>query len=422
MAMSQTLARVPRLPRFWDVRGWRIGAKLLATFLFVLLVPLLVTAAVTVSASRNALLAQGDFALASMSANTSTSIDSYLRIHRDNIRVMGEMPEIIAYTSNPSDATAKTNALLALKAAANRPEYETVAIATPDGKQILSSSAADIGINIQFRPYFQGALNGTAYISDPSVSIATNQPAIFFSAPIRNAVGNIVGVVRSRLNLTGIWALVENDNGAAGTGSIGILLDENGIRLAHSTSKGNRTAAQETLLFRAIAPLPNDVVQALVAEKRFGAATTDRVEVLPLPEVAAALQGAHDKVFQSTGDKSSVRHEATLTRLQVKPWSYVMMAPTPTFTSTADNLLIFYIFAIVIVGAFATIFALVAARSISTPIVQLTHVADRISLGELDAKIEINRRDEIGELAEAVRRMQASLRAAMERWRARRTT
>jgi HAMP domain-containing protein len=39
----------------------------------------------------------------------------------------------------------------------------------------------------------------------------------------------------------------------------------------------------------------------------------------------------------------------------------------------------------------------------------------------LDAPIEINRKDEIGELAEAVSRMQASLQAAIERLRARRT-
>lgn len=60
------------------------------------------------------------------------------------------------------------------------------------------------------------------------------------------------------------------------------------------------------------------------------------------------------------------------------------------------------------------------ARTITRPIMQLSQVADRISLGELDAKIDIRSKDEIGELAEAVGRMQASLQAAIERLRARR--
>jgi len=51
----------------------------------------------------------------------------------------------------------------------------------------------------------------------------------------------------------------------------------------------------------------------------------------------------------------------------------------------------------------------------------LTDVADRISLGDLDAEIsEIRSRDEIGELANAIRRMQGSIRVAIKRFRERR--
>jgi len=50
----------------------------------------------------------------------------------------------------------------------------------------------------------------------------------------------------------------------------------------------------------------------------------------------------------------------------------------------------------------------------------LTDVADRISLGDLDAEIsEIRSRDEIGELANAIRRMQGSIRVAIKRFRER---
>jgi len=62
------------------------------------------------------------------------------------------------------------------------------------------------------------------------------------------------------------------------------------------------------------------------------------------------------------------------------------------------------------------------ARGITAPLLQLADVADRISLGELNAKIRINRRDEIGALAEALRRMQVSLQTAIERLRAKRNT
>jgi HAMP domain-containing protein len=50
----------------------------------------------------------------------------------------------------------------------------------------------------------------------------------------------------------------------------------------------------------------------------------------------------------------------------------------------------------------------------------LTEVADRISVGELGMEIETQSKDEIGDLAEAIARMQDSIRLSIERLRRRR--
>ncbi len=60
------------------------------------------------------------------------------------------------------------------------------------------------------------------------------------------------------------------------------------------------------------------------------------------------------------------------------------------------------------------------SRTIVKPIVHLTNVADRISLGDLDTKIEVHSSDEVGMLAESFHRMQESLKAAIERLRKKR--
>ncbi len=65
--------------------------------------------------------------------------------------------------------------------------------------------------------------------------------------------------------------------------------------------------------------------------------------------------------------------------------------------------------------------ALFIVASITRPLNHLAEVADRISLGELDAEIDIDSGNEIGRLAESLRRMQTSLRSAIERLRQRRT-
>jgi len=67
----------------------------------------------------------------------------------------------------------------------------------------------------------------------------------------------------------------------------------------------------------------------------------------------------------------------------------------------------------------ATMGAVFFSQRITRPLLHLTEVADRISMGELGAKIEVKTKDEIGVLADALRRMQISLKAAIERLRRR---
>lgn len=72
--------------------------------------------------------------------------------------------------------------------------------------------------------------------------------------------------------------------------------------------------------------------------------------------------------------------------------------------------------AIIIMGAIIAIYGYRITRNIT----YLTNAADSISIGELDTQINLRSTDEIGALAEAISRMQDSLRLSIERLRKRR--
>ena len=55
------------------------------------------------------------------------------------------------------------------------------------------------------------------------------------------------------------------------------------------------------------------------------------------------------------------------------------------------------------------------SRSVIRPILYLSEVADKISMGELDTPIEIEAKGEVGALAESIERMQTNVKAAIER-------
>jgi methyl-accepting chemotaxis protein len=80
----------------------------------------------------------------------------------------------------------------------------------------------------------------------------------------------------------------------------------------------------------------------------------------------------------------------------------------------------FAVILLILTIALVLLIAWVSARAVVTPIKKLTEVAERMSLGDLNMKINIPSKDEIGMLAQAVKRMQTSLRLAMERLRQKR--
>ncbi len=69
-----------------------------------------------------------------------------------------------------------------------------------------------------------------------------------------------------------------------------------------------------------------------------------------------------------------------------------------------------------------SILILFVVLNITQRIARLVSAADRISLGDLNAEVNIEGRDELGELAQSFERMQSSLQAAIDRLRTRRAS
>ena len=71
---------------------------------------------------------------------------------------------------------------------------------------------------------------------------------------------------------------------------------------------------------------------------------------------------------------------------------------------------------LILIGLIVSIYGHILTKKIKS----LTDLAERISVGELDAELKIKSTDEIGDLAEAITRMQESIRLSIERLRRRR--
>lgn len=395
-------------PRFWQ--------KVLAALLIVGVVPIAIVSAVSIQNTRRDLTTLGITNIQQRSTSTASAIDAYLQSRLGDIVLVGKLPDIVRFGQNLGDLAARTSARQALAAAAARsPEYESIAVVDPNGTIVAASVQSDEGTSVKFREYFTTALKGTPYISDPSYSVITNKPALFFSAPVTD--GRVVlAVVRTRVNLAAVWDIVESDQGAVGEGAHGFLVDDYGIRLAVSETKGHRDRA-ESLIYKPIAPIDADTVTKLVADKRFGQKTPDQLVVDPLPTLKTAMDGlpkGKPASAQFAYGSGLGEQRGVVTRLAAKPWAYVLAVPLTTYTKAADDAT-FNALSVVAIGLLLSfVIGVVLTRSLVGPLRRLVGEATAVSTGDVDlrvAQFDTRRGDDITrEVASAFDRMLNALR------------
>lgn len=100
----------------------------------------------------------------------------------------------------------------------------------------------------------------------------------------------------------------------------------------------------------------------------------------------------------------------------IAPIKLLQTQSTEYTDATRTTILIILVGTVLVIGLIVSVFG----YRLTGRIKELTEVAERISIGDLDADIPIRSKDEIGELGDAITRMQDSIRLSIERLRRRR--
>jgi methyl-accepting chemotaxis protein len=234
---------------------------------------------------------------------------------------------------------------------------------------------------------------------------------------VKSAAGQVLAVARTRVNLAAVWDLVEGDASAVGTGSHGMLLDDYGIRLAVSETRGRRDKAEQ-LIYRPIAPIDPEIAKKLQADKRFGnLRSVEQLVVDPIPSLARTLEGLRSSdvaagQFSYGADAGEQRGVAT--RLRAKPWTYVLAVPIATYTRAADTATLDAATMVVLGTLLALAIGLLLSRSLVDPLRRLVGAATDVSIGKVDlrsARFDTRSGDDITrEVASAFDRMLNALR------------
>ena len=287
--------------------------------------------------------------------NLAERVENFLDERVDNLKTLRNTTEI--QSMDPEEHSRIFDEYLSAY-----PYFGRVYVTDTEGIMISLNQEHDaIGTSMADRPWFEPAIEGNINITNSFISDATNEPIVTISMPIKDD-GEIIGVLGSSLELTTLQAFVEDLE--LGDSGYGFITDSDGIAIAH--------------------PDYEDVVLTQTS----GAETE---------AVARALDGESGSViYDNAFDEEML---GSYTQLDDSGFVITSQQPTEEAFSELNEQLIATLIMIIIIAIIATIVAIIMANRFSQPILEVVDKMKEFSNGDLKARLDFDREDELGTLA-----------------------
>lgn len=285
------------------------------------------------------------------------------------------LTETLALSPTASSMNAGDVRELLIAAQKKNPQFELIVVMDSTGMQIARTSGNLT--NRADRSYFKGAMTGNTFLTDVYISVFTNAPTITISAPIKDKSGKIIGVVASDISLKAVWEMAERTT--IGTTGYVDVVDNKGTLIAN----------------------------------------VDKERVLKSDNVGAnayvqtVLQGSSGYVnaLSTQGIDSII----TFAPIEAYKWGVLTYLPTKEMNRSFYYTLWIILFMIIIAVVLAAASGFYIARSITRPLQFMVEACKELADGDFrDKPRKVVRKDEIGQLGDALVSMRSDLRTVFK--------
>ncbi|WP_125153284.1 methyl-accepting chemotaxis protein [Clostridium rectalis] len=269
---------------------------------------------------------------------------------------------------------------------AKRAGYMYYAFADKSGKSILLNKKKD-STNVYDRDYYKKAIEGKGAVSDVIISTVTNEPTIIVAYPIK-VNGEIQGVFYGAKESTFLSDIVSKIK--YGKTGFGIIINDKGTTVGHANKKlvlnlsNTVDIAKKDSSFKSLANLVEDII----SKKNVGIGEYE-------------YKGVENAVGFSPIEGTN--------------WTMVLggeVSEVLTEAYSIRNIIILLSIVIIVIGAIVTYFI---SKTITKSIIAVTKRMNELSnlqftiYGNEDAIRYLNRKDEIGSMARALRKMRDNI-------------
>jgi methyl-accepting chemotaxis protein len=340
-----------------------LKARLVIIFILFALIPAAVGGAMSVYMSMQSMRQ----AIIHSNQNTAEQIAQHIALMTNNATSL-----IKALAQGPTAQSMDGNAVRKMIVAAQKtnPQFELIYVMNQTGMQIARSSGALA--NRKDRPYFTEAMSGKTFMTPVYISAFTHAPTVTLSTPIKNAAGQIVGVMAADLSLKSLWDVTDNTH-----------IGQNGY-VEVVDSKGTIIAYPD---------------HARVLKK-------DNIDNLPYVKQALSGKVGFTEGISSRGDDTLISY-APETK---NGWGIIVHQPVKEVTNAAlsAGLMLGGILLIAVLLAIAAAFYV--AKSIAQPIQKVVEYVSVVAGGNLSKQVSATGVREVEQLVDGLNNMTSSLR------------
>lgn len=414
-------------------RSWPIAVRISVDLVLAATLPLILAVALTLTNSNRELREAAKTNLQLLAGQTATRLDQLIvdtrrmatQISREDVVARLCMAEGEIDESLREEVERKLHLVVS-----TNPDFGSMFVTSAEGIGIAATREENMGMDLNFREYYQEARQGKTHVSEILVGKTSIRPGVYFSAPVRRpgtdhehanvSADDVIGVVVLKLEGERIWDIV--DSVQVGARGYAVLTNQDAVVLAHP---------DKNLLYHSLGHLPPESQAVHEAQLLW---SVERVPSLGLETFARLVRespsGSVEFVASSTlshfsdGAMEIEGWVAGFAPLREREWRVSVIEPISQFAAPISALVREQAMIVILVALLAGGLAIVRARGLVRPVLAVTSAAERLAGGDFSARAPIMSEDEIGRLAKTFNEMvlklhdhvqlQQSLEVAME--------
>ena len=394
---------------FQQFRTYALRVKLIVAFVFLSTIGVSIAFLFANFDMRQVLQENAQKRLLAGASASASEIDSYLNYRVESVALASTYVELRTFLSRPTSQISRQALNILFSLANSDSDALSYGILDLEGMNLADSNTKNVGLSEADQDYFQLPLNAsTTYISPVLYLSDSDRGSLFISAPIRNDMGVMTGILRAQYRASVLQDLLTEKKNIAGEGAFSVLFDSNHIVLAHELNPD---------LIGKVSYAPNeDNIKSLREYFLLPANLLDDQILLDSKAVDDGLANFATTPYFSSEETALLGFaiSGAVVQLDTIPWLVVSAQPEEIFLAPAQRQAQRALYAAIAVIIFAALSAFGVANILAAPILQLQKTAQQFSEGDLSVKAVVDTEDEIGLLATTFNKLTSQLRGTVD--------